>query len=136
MGNLEDNKNIVNEYFDAVNRGNEEDISNLLTDDFVFMSMYRKPEYLRFKWNKERFVAQAGIMSSQMKKPIVVTPGTMTAEDDRIAVEAESYGEMKNGKIYDNIYHFLFKLRNGKITEVREYSCSYTAHEVFGEFVV
>ena len=37
------------------------------------------------------------------------------AEGDRVAVEAESHGELKNGKTYNNTYHFLFVFRDGKI---------------------
>jgi ketosteroid isomerase-like protein len=44
-----------------------------------------------------------------------------TAEGARVAVTAESHGIHKSGKIYHNHYHFLFKLRDGKIREVREY---------------
>jgi hypothetical protein len=36
-------------------------------------------------------------------------------------VEAESYGKMKNGKTYQNQYHFLFIVRDGKIQQVKEY---------------
>ena len=43
---------------------------------------------------------------------------------------------MKNGKTYENAYHFLFKLRDGKICNVREYSCSYTAYECLGDLFV
>ena len=40
---------------------------------------------------------------------------SMTAEDDRVAIEAESYGEHASGKTYNNHYHFLMRLRDGKI---------------------
>ena len=50
-----------------------------------------------------------------------VTPKGITAEGDRVAVEAESYAKMKNGKTYQNTYHFLFIVRDGKIQSVKEY---------------
>jgi hypothetical protein len=50
-----------------------------------------------------------------------MTPKGITAEGDRVAVEAESYGETASGKIYNNLYHFLFEVRGGKIQAVREY---------------
>jgi ketosteroid isomerase-like protein len=50
----------------------------------------------------------------------------MIAEDDRVAVEAESYGKLKGGKIYNNKYHVLCVMRNGRIKEAREYND--TAH--------
>ncbi|WP_154214353.1 nuclear transport factor 2 family protein [Bacillus cereus] len=45
----------------------------------------------------------------------------MIAENDTVVVEAESYGEHTNGKLYRNKYHFLFKLDLGKIILVKEY---------------
>ena len=39
---------------------------------------------------------------------------------------------MLSGKRYNNAYHFVFKLRDGKFTEVREYSCSHLAQNCFG----
>jgi len=45
----------------------------------------------------------------------------MTAEGERVAAEVESYGEASNGRIYNNDYHFLFRIRKGKMIEVKEY---------------
>jgi uncharacterized protein len=44
-----------------------------------------------------------------------------TAEADRVAATAESHGEHKSGKRYNNHYHFLFFLKDGKIVRVKEY---------------
>jgi uncharacterized protein len=128
------NKQVVERYFAAVNSGNEEDILACITDDFVFQSMPRNPQWLRYRWNREQFAATPKLMSSTMNKPIQMRLLGMTAEDDRVCVEADSHGELKNGKVYENSYHFLFRFKDGKIAEVKEYSCSYTAHSVFAEF--
>ncbi len=45
----------------------------------------------------------------------------VTAEDDRIAIEVEAEGIWSNGKPYHNRYHFLIRIREGLIQEVREY---------------
>ena len=55
-----------------------------------------------------------------------------TAEDDRVAIEAESYGMTRSGKLYNNMYHLLLLLDNGKIKTVREYLDSGHATEVLG----
>jgi len=47
----------------------------------------------------------------------------MIAEGDRVAVEATGTGESIFG-FFDNRYHFLFTLRDGKVTEVKEYADS------------
>jgi uncharacterized protein len=46
--------------------------------------------------------------------------GPMTAEEDRVAVLAESHGRMKNGDDYNNVYQFLAVVRNGRIVELFE----------------
>src|SRR3546814_20342561 len=55
----------------------------------------------------------------------------MIGEGDDVAVEAETDSEMLNGRRYNNRYHFVFRLRDGKFCEVREYSCSHLAQNCF-----
>ena len=45
----------------------------------------------------------------------------MTAEDDRVAMEATSQAVTIDGIDYANIYHMLHVVRDGKIVKVREY---------------
>lgn len=129
-----ENKKIVERYFELMNEANPEKMLSYLTDDFLFESMLQKPKAFNFTWNKEHFATASGMMSEQMTKPLKIWIVSMMGEDDKVAVEAQSYGEMKSGKLYENVYHFLFKLRDGKIYNVREYSCSYTAQDCFGGF--
>jgi uncharacterized protein len=56
-----------------------------------------------------------------MPKGLRVTPKGLTAKGARVAVEAESYGETASGKVYNNLYHFLVEVREGKIQAVRAY---------------
>ncbi|GAB3629718.1 hypothetical protein PTE30175_05599 [Pandoraea terrae] len=60
-----------------------------------------------------------------------IVPLSMIAEGDRVAVEAESYAELKNGKVYNNRYHFVFELAGDKIMRVREYMDTVHAYETF-----
>jgi len=63
---------------------------------------------------------------SLLAGPIALTIKGTTAEGDRVAVEAESRVNLKNGKLYNNHYHFLFVFRGDKIGQVMEYND--TAH--------
>ncbi|HEU4428515.1 MAG TPA: nuclear transport factor 2 family protein [Myxococcota bacterium] len=54
----------------------------------------------------------------------------LTAQGERVAIEAESYGRHVSGKIYNNKYHFLMRARGGKIVEWREYMDTMHANEV------
>ena len=55
---------------------------------------------------------------------------SLTAEDDRVAIEAESRGTHVSGKPYHNQYHFLMRIRDGRIVELKEYLDTLHAHEV------
>lgn len=58
---------------------------------------------------------------------------SITAQDNRVAIEAESMCLFKpNGKTYNNRYHFLFEIENGRITALRDYCDTAHAAEVFG----
>jgi ketosteroid isomerase-like protein len=65
--------------------------------------------------------------------PMKLTVTAFTAEDDRIAVEASGSVELKDGRLYENTYHFLFRIRDGLIREVREHNNSAAAAAIFGD---
>jgi ketosteroid isomerase-like protein len=62
-----------------------------------------------------------GTMAPAMAAPFRVKIIAMTVEGERVAVESES--DCMNGKgfKYNNRYHSLFLVRDGKIVELREY---------------
>jgi ketosteroid isomerase-like protein len=45
----------------------------------------------------------------------------ITAENERVAVEVSGEAIHASGKNYNNKYHFLLKIKNGKILELKEY---------------
>lgn len=63
----------------------------------------------------------SGLAATTTTGAIRLTPLAWTAEGDRVAVETESYAELKNGRVYSNLYHFLFEVRGGKILSVKEF---------------
>jgi ketosteroid isomerase-like protein len=52
---------------------------------------------------------------------LVLELGALTAEEDRVAVEMQSWADLKNGKKYAMTYHYLFRVRDGLIVEAKEY---------------
>ena len=63
--------------------------------------------------------------------PIRLDAKAWTIDGDRVAVETESLAHAKNGRTYNNKYHFLFLLRDGKIAGVREYLDTMHTESVF-----
>jgi ketosteroid isomerase-like protein len=130
----EANKQAVRQWFAAVNRGDEQAILAQLTDDFRFKAMARSPVWLKYDWSGQEFAAAPKSMSTLLKTAIQMEIVGLIAEGDNVAVEAQTDVEMVNGKRYDNAYHFVFAFRDGLISQVREYCCSYLVEECFGEF--
>ena len=57
---------------------------------------------------------------------------TMTAEDDRVAVETTFAGTLPDGRVYRNVYHYLMWFRDGQVLRVKEYLDTQSAVEFFG----
>lgn len=64
---------------------------------------------------------------------VETTFGEITAEDDRVAVECETRGVLPDGRVYTNMYHYLFTVRDGKILRVKEYLDTQSAAEFFAK---
>ena len=63
---------------------------------------------------------------------IELTIDGVTADGDRVAVEARSSGKLNSGAVYANTYHWLFVLREGKIAVIKEYNDTLHLNSVLG----
>lgn len=54
----------------------------------------------------------------------------ITAEADRVAIEATSQAQLPDGRTYTNRYHFLLEVRDGRVQRVREYVDTHYIHEL------
>jgi hypothetical protein len=120
----EENRKTALKFMESMNAG-QMDLS-LLTDDIHWWVPGRG------LMNKEDFFALASVFGAKVKGRMSLKVHGVTAEDDRVAIEAESFGEMVDGKIYNNTYHFLFVFREGKICLSKEYNDSRHAAEIMG----
>jgi uncharacterized protein len=60
-------------------------------------------------------------MVSQLDGPMQMTVRGLVAEGDKVAVEVVGDGKLRDGRRYQNEYHFLLTIRDGQIAAVREY---------------
>lgn len=126
----EENKNVVRSFFSALEAGDVEQIDRLTSDDFTFWvapttlasGTYPKSDWLKLM--SEIFNGLAGPLTQKL--------GDLTAEDDRVSVTSIGHVPFKDGNVYSSHYHFLFFLRDGKITAAKEYLDTYHSGEVFG----
>jgi ketosteroid isomerase-like protein len=84
-------------------------------------------------YTKSEFAELVGGIAEQTESGIQVTPSRLLEEGGYVAMEATSHGLLKNGKVYNNYYHFLHEVRGGRITTVREYMDTEHVTAIFGE---
>ncbi len=119
MSETEQNKAAISKLFEAMNEGDVETILNTYADDGYLHTMGRT--LVSGKYTNEQSAGAAGHIFAIFPKGIKFTIIDMTAEGNRVAVEATSLGEHVSGKTYANEYHFLARFRNGKIVSFKEY---------------
>jgi len=120
---LEDNKSVALEFLKVQALGDFDRAISMLTDD---ASMWVAGDFANSGiWEGEalaqHFRDLEQIDSSIFAGPIKMTVGAVTAEDDRVCMEAAVNVPLSNGKTYENMFHFLFRIRDGKIAEWKEY---------------
>jgi ketosteroid isomerase-like protein len=124
----EDSKRIVLGFFENLNAGNAAAALDALADSATWWIQGNFP--LSGTRTKAQFVELLGQLGAAIDGALSLRVKGVTAEGDRVAVEAESFAKMKNGKTYQNRYHFLCEVRSGKIQAVREYLDTMHANEV------
>lgn len=115
----ENNKQRVREFFAILNRG---DVAALL-------AAYAEDAHLETLGNTlisgsftcEQIGAAAAQIFEVFPQGLSFSVDAMTAEGERVAVEARSQGRHVSGQMYSNRYHFLFVLRHGRVVLLREY---------------
>ncbi|MGE4322635.1 MAG: nuclear transport factor 2 family protein [Sphingobium sp.] len=122
---LESNKAVATALFTTANSDGFATALQAMADDaswWTAMGTKTKPEMLE----------TAAGLETVLAGPIRFEIDSVTAEDDRVAIEARSQGDLKNGRRYANKYHFLIRVRDGRIAEVREHCDTLHAVETFG----
>jgi len=125
---IEENKRLILGFFENLSAGKGDAVLGALADNATWWVQGNFA--LSGTKTKAEFAKLVGDLGSNIDGGMRVTPKGITAEGDRVAVEAESYAKMKNGKTYQNTYHFLFIVRDGKINSVKEYLDTIHAKDV------
>ena len=127
---LESNKAVVRRFWEAFSESRFDDALALLDPDATWWVAGSTD--ISGTYSKQQFSELVAGVAEGTEAGIRMTPKHMTAEGDRVAMEAESYGRMTNGKIYNNFYHLQHVLRDGKLVAVREYMDTQHVQDVFG----
>jgi len=119
---IEDNKRLASEFFARFSANDIAGALDTMTDDATWW-IAGKPEQLPAAGvhSKDQIARVFHDMSRQFKDGLKLKVKGSIAEGDKVAVEVESYGKLQNGRIYNQEYHLLMTIRDGKISTVREY---------------
>jgi ketosteroid isomerase-like protein len=113
------NKEIVRQFFDAISSSDTPRMLDFYAPDGVCQTMGRT--LISGRFTKDQIAMAAGRIFEVFPKGVKFDILNMTAEDDRVAVEAVSHGDHISGAHYSNHYHFLVRLRGGKVTLLQEF---------------
>lgn len=122
------NKKIAVGLLEDLSKGNINGVLNAMSESATWWVAGNLPELSGTKSKKE--IAELfGNLGSLFPKGLTVTVDSTIAEGDRVAIEAHSYGEAATGRLYQNKYHWLIEVRDGKVQAVKEYMDTLHARE-------
>lgn len=130
MTTAEQNRALVATAMDALALGDPAPFSALWTDDFVWRPMvggvWGKAHHGRKVARDELFIP----LREQYASTYTNTADAIFAVGDVVIVECHGAVTLKSGKAYNNRYCFVIEMKDGKMTEVREYLDSALAESV------
>ncbi len=124
------NKDLIRRMFRAQLANDIPTYRALLADELVWEIM-QFGELGRPR-GKEEIISMLGLVHRNLnggrwEKTII----GMTAEGERVAVEAVASMELSNGNLYRQRYHYVYVIRNGQVVEAREYLDTLSAADAF-----
>lgn len=104
---------VAEAYLSAVTAGDLPD--SLLTDDMTAWLTTQGPI------SKSEYQSAIRLLARMCQSQIRFTVDAITAEDDRVVIEAHSQATLINGQQYANTYVFSLRVRNGRIAWIAEH---------------
>lgn len=125
---IEANKKIARDFIDAMSSGESERILALYGPDLSVWTAGSLP--ISGLHERSEVSALCDGLLGAFPKGLQFSIQAMTAEGERVAIEAEGLGTHANGKVYHQHYHFLLVIRDARIVEMKEYFDTELARDV------
>jgi ketosteroid isomerase-like protein len=130
--NTDRNRATALRFFDLVSANDIDGALELMTEDATWRIPGKKElSPTAGAYTKERIGRLFRRMLDDLAAGLQMTVLSALAEGERVALEATSSGDLKNGRQYRQEYHFLMEFKDGKILAVREYLDTQHAHDVW-----
>lgn len=117
-------------FLDALTAGKPDQAEPLLANDITWKAHHTNHTGLSMD-KAATLAAITGIHQVLPGFTIEPDPATITAQHNRVALQASSKATHINGRPYSNVYHFLFTIESGKIQRIDEYYDTHHTAEVF-----
>jgi ketosteroid isomerase-like protein len=127
-----ENKNIVQAFYDASNRGDLEACFELLADDIVWTNIGSTTLSGRYEGKQDLSERLLGPLFGNLKAGISTRVHRLIAEGDHVVAQTSGTAETLDGRPYDNSYCWVIRLRDGRFAEVTEYMDTDLLRRVFG----
>jgi ketosteroid isomerase-like protein len=124
----EANKQVARRFIEALTRADSGTVAELYADDATRWTAGSLP--FSGSSDKSTAVRDMDLILGLFPDGLEFRILAMTAEGERVAIEAESHGQHVSGAPYHNEYHFLLVIRDGRIHEFKEYLDTQHALEV------
>ena len=112
------NKEITKEFFEALSTGSDQYLDFYTDESIIWTAGNNSIGGTR---TKKEVVSFAQNILSAFPSGIKFTITGITAEEERVAVEVSGEAIHASGQTYNNQYHFLLRIQEGKILELKEY---------------
>ena len=128
MTDTQPNKQIITKFFELLTAADADALMDLYTDDIEIWTAGDLPLSGLHPRTELRGLIEG--ISGAFPDGWRFTVQMLTAEDDRVAAQVQGTGKHESGRVYQQKYHFLFWIRDGKITRFHEYFDTKHASEV------
>lgn len=125
---IEKNKDIAKSFLAALGASDMDAVKRLIADEIE--AICTGTSLLSGVRGREDILAAGDIFKSITKAGLRFEILSITAEGERVAVEAQGHSELVTGARYDNQYAFVFFIREGLIYKIKEYIDTKLADDV------
>ena len=116
---VEANKELVLSWYDAFASGDFDRVGGMLHEDFRYYLPGNMP--ISGWRDRDGFLEGQAALAPLTTGPFTLRFGAVTAEGDRVLLEAEGDTEIAGGGRYTNVYIMALRVRDGKIAELKEF---------------
>ena len=127
MSQIEKNKELVQEFFNLLSSGSEKYLDFYNYESVIWTAGENAIGGSR---SKSEVVGFAKSVLDSFPEGITFNVVNLVAENDYVAAEVEGSAMHVSGKPYNNKYHFLLKVKDNEILELKEYMDTQLAAKV------